>query len=184
MVPEINLLSPSERKQSQKFLLLIGVACLVLVILFFIFYLSSLKKEISALEGREVEVTAYRDALVLQASSEGYQVEGTLETAVQFVERISFPVTPLLKEGITLVGDSELVGFEFTNSGVILTTEMDNLATSSEVLVKLIKSDFFQDVKVEEMVLVEEEGSTPFYSVKYSLTLNQAALSAGGNPHE
>ncbi len=184
MVPEINLLSPSERKRSQKILLLLGGASVVLLILVIIFYLFSLKNEISTLGKQEEEISAYRDALVLQASSEGMQVEGTYETAVDFVESISFPVTPLLKEVMKQVGNAELVGFDFSNTGLVITAEMTSLGVSSDLLVKLVGSDYFQDVKVEEATLVQEEGAAPFYSVRYSLTLDQAFLNAGGGSRE
>ena len=149
MVPEINFLPPSERVVKKKYTLLFVGAVAIIAVVLLILYIFSIKEEISYLEIQESAQISLKEGLTLQASSSEQNLEGTYESAVDYVKNVSYPVSPLMKELFSVLGKHPLRSLEMSNTQVIIFVEADSLSEMSALLVRLSESSYFEDVKIE-----------------------------------
>ncbi|WP_391202198.1 PilN domain-containing protein [Psychrobacillus sp. L4] len=193
MVPEINLLPKMERRKSNNLFLILGVILFVVLILFISMQLFSFKKDINALDTEETQLAAERDVLNAQVSSTNQtEDQGSLSSSVDFVEGVSYPVSPLMDEVQSLLVDNTyLRDYQFDETGVILSADFETMNDVSIFIEKSLNSSYFADVKVEQISTFEPVGNaeeakgTDFdVQARYSATLNfsidQTYLSKGG----
>lgn len=195
MVPEINLLPKIERKQSSNLVIILGIVLVIAIILFLSMQLFSLKKDINALTLEETQVVAERDVLATQVSTPNTEEQGSLSSSVEFVESVSYPVSPLIDEvhGL-LVENTYLRDYQFGETAVNVGADFETMNDLSIFVEKLLNSAYFTDVQVQEIssfepsVGTEDNSDTTKinfdvqsrYSTTISLIIDKAYISAGG----
>lgn len=201
MIPDINLLPKVEKRQStstKNIYILISIIVLLLVA-FFVLQYFKIRGEISKLKEQEQSVLAERDQLEAELDNMTMNT-GSLEQSVEFVEMISYPVSPIIDETIRLQpGHSYLREYAFDATTAEVTMDFETLSDISSYLSKLVNSAYFQDVQVTsiehfeimpnrvtdegEEVTVDNRANfyeVPRYEVVFTLFINSNYLAAGG----
>lgn len=201
MIPDINLLPKVEKRQStstKNIYILISIIVLLLVA-FFVLQYFKIRGEISTLKEKEQSVLAERDQLEAELDNMTMNT-GSLEQSVEFVEMISYPVSPIIDETIRLQpGHSYLREYAFDATTAEVTMDFETLSDISSYLSKLVNSAYFQDVQVTsiehfeimpnrvtdegEEVTVDNRANfyeVPRYEVVFTLFINSNYLAAGG----
>lgn len=194
MVPEINLLPKMERQKSNS-ILIIAIALILFVtilLLFFIQYLS-LKKEVDSLTVEETYVSTEKADLTEHIELTNTSNQGTLAESIIFAESVSYPVSPLLIEVDSLLAENTyLRRYDFLEQSVVVSVDFETMTAISKFVEKLLESDYFTDVKIDQIsnfeAVTDLENSQvvnfeviPRYSATISLTIDQAYLNAGGD---
>lgn len=194
MIPDINLMPKIEKGEANLKVayILVGILSLLTVgLLAWIFF--SAKGEISSAAAQRDALTVTRDKLQAEVSSYQSMNQGSLEESVAFVERVSYPVTPILIETQNLLPPATyLRTYIFSETGVQVNIDFETLNAISTYVNELEKSLFFNDVQVGtisnfEVNPVDEEqkeeapfDEVPRYSVEINLIINHAHVAAGG----
>lgn len=194
MVPEINLLPNLEKKKSAPTLIYVLLIILVgLVLGYMIFLYIQAKGDLLQLNTQEVELSSQRDQLQLELDVNKQTNKGSLEQSVQFVEKISYPVTPLIDEMQALLPEQTyLRKYAFSENQVEMTSDFESMAAISKYLDKLLVSPFFSDVQVstidnfdvtggkaEEIIAQDKFKEIPRYSVTIILAIDTIYLAGG-----
>lgn len=189
MVPEINLLPKMESKKSNNLIVILSIVIAGLLLVFLSFQFFSLKKDVNNLTTEETQIIAERDVLSAQVSSSNTEDKGSLSTSVTFVESVSYPVSPLIEEIYSLLLlNTYLRNYEFEESEIILIADFETMNDISIYVEKLLNSEYFTDVQVQEITnfdppgSTEESSTTDFdiqsrYSATINLTIDQSFLS-------
>lgn len=194
MIPDINLMPKIEKGEANLKVayILVGILSLLTVgLLAWMFF--SAKDEISSAAGQRDALTVTRDKLQAEVSSYQSMNQGSLEESVAFVERVSYPVTPILIETQNLLPPATyLRTYIFSETGVQVNVDFETLNAISTYVSELEKSLFFNDVQVGtisnfEVNPVDEEqkeeapfDEVPRYSVEINLIINPVHVAAGG----
>lgn len=196
MVPEINLLPNLEKKKDTPMILyavLILMTAVVLAYMIFLFF--DAKSEITTLSKQEQELTTQRNALQQEFETKNNVNAGSLAQSVQFVENVSYPVTPLINETLVyLPGYTFLRGYTFGEDNVTVTIDFETMNAISTYVEKLGTSDYFRDIQVDtidnfnvalgeqsdDKTLEDQLKEIPRYSVTIRLYIDYAYLVRGG----
>ena len=116
-----------------------------------------------------------------------------LEESVDFVERVSYAITPLIDETQGLLPDNTyLRSYSFGESTVSFSVDFETLNAISMYIERLERSAYFLDVQVGSIASFElapdgkEQDSTlkftevPRYAVDVTLMINETYLATGG----
>lgn len=195
MTPNINLMPKLEKKDASSnviYLLLaifalVGISALTWMFLSANSKIDELTVEQTALQATKDKRTAELEALQSLNS-------GSLQESLAFVERVSYPVTPLIDETQNLLPENTyLRDYAFSESTVTATMDFETLNSVSEYVSNLEGSEYFMDVQVGTVNNFElaPEGSTdtgdtinfdevPRYSVDVTLMIDVMYTAAGG----
>ena len=190
MVPDINLIPKVEGHQqgSKLFYLLLGIVALLVLSLCLWQYFGA-KAQITDLQAEESNLMAQRDELLAQTITP--ENEGSLEQSLQFVEQVSYPVSPLIEEIQGLQpNNSYLRDYAFNPESVTLTIDFETLSDVATYVSRLSNSAYFTDGQVlsitnsglgEELDTEETNFDViPRQSVEITLLINNAYLATGG----
>lgn len=151
MVPEINLLPNLEKKHSTPtliyvvFIILIGMIVGYMIFLFF-----QARIDLTKLSAQEVELSSQREQLQIELDGKRNLNQGSLEQSVQFVENVSYPVTPLIDETQVLLPEQTYFRkYVFGEENVEITADFETMSAISSYLEKLTASPYFNDVQVD-----------------------------------
>lgn len=190
MIPDINLLPKVDKRQSNPNVLYILLAVIALLgLAFLVWQFFSAKIEITSLESKEESLIAQRDEIQMQLELLTNDSTGSLEQSVEFVELVSYPVTPLINETKRLQPpNSYLREYSFEAEGVTMIVDFETLTEISSYVSRLNSSQYFVDVQVmsvENFHLGPEVNTdnfkiVPRYSVEIVLLLNETFLATGG----
>ncbi|MFJ3387396.1 PilN domain-containing protein [Lysinibacillus sp. NPDC086135] len=151
MVPDINLLPNLEKKHSTPtliyvvFIILIGMIVGYMIFLFF-----QAKSDLTTLNALEVELSSQREQLQIELDGKQNANKGSLEQSVQFVENVSYPVTPLMDETQVLLPEQTyLRNYVFGEKNVEITADFETMSAISSYLEKLTASPYFNDIQVD-----------------------------------
>lgn len=194
MIPNINLMPKIEKgPTSLKFaFILVGILSVLTIIILTLLYFGAKEEIVDATSTRDTLI-ATRDELQRNVSSLDTQNQGSLQESVTFVERVSYPVTPIVKETKNLLPtDTYLRSYEFSTTGVALIVDLETLNAVSIYVSNLKKSPYFNDVKVGtieafEIDSMNEEqqepqfAEVPRYEIEIELTINEEYIAAGGD---
>lgn len=151
MVPEINLLPNLEKKHSTPtsiyvvFIILIGMIVGYMIFLFF-----QAKSDLTKLSAQEVELSSQHEQLQMELDGKQNANQGSLEQSVQFVENVSYPVTPLMDETQVLLPEQTyLRNYVFGEKNVEITADFETMSVISSYLEKLTASPYFNDIQVD-----------------------------------
>ena len=197
MIPDINLLPKVDRGQTSSKIISILIAILVLIILTFLLWqYFSAGSSLTVLKNEEQDLISQRDEL--QSELDVFNTEnaiGSLEQSVEYVEHVSFAVSPIITEIESLQpGNSYLRSYEFSESSTTINIDFETLNDISDYVARLSKSDYFSDVQVNAISNFEidlntetnEEGETinfneqQRYSANILLTIDETYLTTGG----
>ena len=194
MIPDINLLPKIEKgATSLKFaFILIGILSILTLCLLAWTYFSARSEIASAVPERD-SLLLTRDALNAEIASSQTGSQGSLEESVAFVERVSYPVSPIIIETRNLLPtDTYLRSYAFSETGVQVAVDFETLNAISTYVSQLEKSPYFDDVQVgtiqnfdlnptgEEVNDTQQFTEVPRYSVEIFLVINQLYVAAGG----
>lgn len=160
MAPEINLLPKTERKSASSQWLFIAIAVIFCLLLIFLLYRSiTLSASLKVLQDERQILEGQKENLVVELSAidEGEEVD--LETTVAFIERISYPVSPIIVEvNRGLDEHAYLRDYSFTESAVQLTVDFETMPEVISYVDYLSRSQFFDDVFVNEITTFDPTG--------------------------
>lgn len=194
MIPDINLLPKIEKGAANlklAFIVVGIVTLLALGVLLWMFF--SARSEIASAVPERDSLLLTRDTLNSEVLSSQTGNEGSLEESVAFVERVSYPVSPILSETRNLLPeDTYLRSYVFSETGVQVAVDFETLNAISAYVSQLEKSPYFDDVQVgmiqnfeinptgEEVNEVQQFNELPRYSVEILLMVNRLHVVAGG----
>ncbi|MER2153782.1 MAG: PilN domain-containing protein [Solibacillus sp.] len=194
MIPDINLMPKIEKGEtSLNFAFyLVGIVSLVtLGLLSWTFF--SAKSEIASATPERDSLILTRDELSAEVTSFETMNQGSLEESVAFVERVSYPVTPVILETRNLLpSDTYLRDYVFSETDLQVTVDFETLNAISSYVSKLEKSPYFDDIQLgaienfdlnpsnDELDAERQFSEVPRYSVEIMLLINQLHVAAGG----
>lgn len=200
MIPNINLLPKIEKKAegSKLLYILMGVvSALVLGVFAYIFISSNIK--LNDLESQQQNLLTQQATLQAQLDSMQNMNAGTLEESLAFVERVSYPVSPLIDESQKLLTDNTyLRQYSFSAETVTISADFEMLSDVAKYVEALNSSDYFNDVQVTSVsnfevspVSSDEELSQqrqdalkfqqlPRYTVAITLLIDAMYVATGG----
>lgn len=195
MIPDINLMPKIEKGEaSLNFAFyLVGILSIVtLGLLAWTFF--SAKSEIASAIPERDSLILTRDQLSAEVASFETMNQGSLEESVSFVERVSFPVSPVITETRNLLPlNTYLRAYVFSETGVQVTVDFETLNAISTYVSSLEKSPYFNDVQLgtiqnfdvnpagEELSAEQQFSEVPRYSVEIMLLIDQLYVAAGGD---
>lgn len=193
MIPDINLIPRLEKSQQESKLLYLLLACItILALTLLIWQYFTARVEIAELEKEETGLIAQRDRLKTDLAELQANNEDTLEQSMQFVEMVSYPVSPLIDEIEGLQPNhSYLRNYSFSLESVSITIDFETFSDVSAYVSRLNNSAYFIDGQVLSITssgLGEEldaEDETDFdviprKSVEIKLLINDTYLATGG----
>ncbi|MFC7685212.1 malate synthase [Ureibacillus sp. GCM10028918] len=193
MIPDINLIPKLEKsQQGSKFLyILLGIITLLALTLLIWQYFTAWV-EIVELQREESNLIAQRDQLNIDLATLQPGNEGSLEQSLQFVEMVSYPISPLINEIQGLQpSNSYLRNYTFSPESVSISIDFETLSDVSTYVSRLSNSSYFIDGQVLSITssgLGEELGTDdetdfdviPRQSVEITLLINETYLATGG----
>ena len=193
MIPDINLIPKLEKSQQGSKLLYILLAIIALLVLsLFLWQYFSARAEIAELKREETNLIAKRDQLNQDFVAQQPANEGTLEQSLQFVEMVSYPVSPLINEIQGLQpSNSYLRNYSFSAESVSISIDFETLSDVATYVSRLTNSAYFTDGQVLSITnsgLGEDLGTDdttdfdviPRQSVQITLLINESYLATGG----
>lgn len=191
MIPNINLLPRLERGQSNAQMLygVLAVATMLVLTLFVWQYFNARSELITAI-AQQNNLQEEQTQLQLEVDTLTGQAKGSLKEVVTFVERVSYPVSPLIDETQQLLpGNTYLREYEFGEKAVAIKVDFETLTDVANYVECLENSAYFQDAQLEQaetFTLAEAMETTtafhdvPRYSVNITLFIDETYLAAGG----
>lgn len=195
MIPDINLLPKIEKGKTSLNIAfyVVGIVSLVtLGLLIWTFF--GAKSDIASATPERDSLLAERDGLQAEVASYDSLSSGSLEESVAFVERVSYPVTPIMMEAQNLLPiNTYLRSYVFSETGVQVVVDFETLKAVSRYVSELEKSPYFSDIQVgtisnfeidpageetDEALLFKQ---VPRYNVEIMLVIDQLYVVAGGD---
>lgn len=195
MIPDINLLPQIEKGETSLNIAfyVVGIVSLItLGLLIWTFF--DAKSDIASTTPERDSLLAARDSLQAEVASYDILSSGSLEESVAFVERVSYPVTPIMVEAQNLLPlNTYLRSYVFSEIGVQVVADFETLNAVSSYVSELEKSPYFSDIQVgaisnfeidpagektDEALLFKE---VPRYNVEIMLVIDQLYVVAGGD---
>lgn len=196
MIPNINLLPKLEKERSGPiWLYIVSIVVVAIILAFFIMQYFGAKSDLTSLTAQQQELTTERDDLQMQLSVLQGMNQGSLEQSVQYVENVSYPVTPLVNETNNLLPDfSYLRSYVFSEESVVITVDFETMTAISDYLESLLASPFFTDTQLASVsnfevdpnaTTTEEDNDAkysqiPRYTTSITLSINKSYLATTG----
>ena len=196
MVPNINLLPNLENKKETPvifYALLILMAAIVAAYMIILYF--NAKSEMTSLSKQEEVITTQYQTIQQELETKTNENIGSLAQSVQFVEDVSYPVTPLINETMMyLPNPTYLRGYTFGEQTVTVTIDFETMTDISNYVEKLGSSNYFRDIQVDtidhfDVALGEQSNDKPLkeqlkeiprYSVSIRLLIDYANIVRGG----
>lgn len=194
MIPDINLLPKVDQDEgsSKTFFILIAIITLLLLAVMSWLYFTA-RADVVKLTTEEQSLQTEREALQAQLTDLQGANQGSLEESIAFVERVSYPITPLIDETQGLLPDNTyLRNYSFGESTVSFSVDFETLNAVSMYIERLESSAYFLDAQVgsianfelgpdgEEQDEKRKFTEVPRYAVDVTLMINETYLAAGG----
>lgn len=141
MIPDINLLPKIEKGATSLKLafILVGILSILTIGLLAITYFSAKSEIASAIPERD-SLLLTRDTLNAELTTSQTGSQGSLEESVAFVERVSYPVSPIIVETRNLLPtDTYLRSYAFSETGVQVAVDFETLNAISSYVSQLEK---------------------------------------------
>ncbi|WP_042472162.1 PilN domain-containing protein [Bacillus ndiopicus] len=193
MIPDINLLPHINRSESNLKIFYSSLAVLALLILSLIVWqFFSMKDEVTKLTNEQQTLQAQKDQLQGEYNALLNSNTGSIEQAVTFVEKVSYPVSPLVDEvRALLLPNSYLRNYTFDEEKVIVKADFETFTNISKYVALLERSEYFNDVQLGTVDDFEinpngsnekevDFSSVSRYSVQIELYIDKKYLAFGG----
>jgi len=193
MIPDINLIPNLDKDDSGSKIvyLILSIATLLLLSLLAWQYFQA-RADIVTLTKEQTALQAQRDELKSQLDGMNSTTQGSLEQSVEFVELVSYPVTPLIDEIQSLQpNNSYLRSYSFNAESVSITVDFETLNDVAEYISRLTNSSYFTDVQVSSVSnfdlssenISESEKDfnvIPRQTANFTLVIDEGYLATGG----
>lgn len=194
MIADINLLPKVENRQSSPKILYgaVGIGTLLILSVLVWLYFDA-RSELVTLTTTQQLVQGERDQLQIEYDVISSMSKGSLEESVAFVERVSYPVSPLIDETQNLQPEhTYLRDYGFDEKSVTVTADFETLTDVSTYVNRLEQSPYFIDVQLgsvsnfelnpalEEVTDAQKFNEIPRYSVEFTIFINEMYLASGG----
>lgn len=197
MIPDINLLPKIDKSESNSKLLygIIAVATL-LVLTLFSWQFFNAKSEINSLTSTQQSLQNEMQQLQIEFDALANKNTSSLVESVAFVERVSYPVSPILDETQRLLtNNSYLRDYKFDEDSTTILVDFESLSDVASYINRLEQSKYFEDVQIGEVNNFEinpieavGEANTneetfkeiPRYSAEITLKMDKVYLATGG----
>ncbi|KXH87315.1 PilN domain-containing protein [Sporosarcina sp. HYO08] len=192
MAPDINLLPKRDRSLANKrlFFIIFGIVFALLFIGIGTQYVI-VSKNIDRLQAMKQTEEAGKSQLQAKVAALETPVVADLATSVQFIESVSYPVSPLLTELLKYIPENTYVrSYKFTENTITVDVDFETLSHVSTYIGDVDGSAYFTDVKVESISTFspkddEEEKTTSFDEVErfantITVTIEPSYLRNGG----
>lgn len=194
MVPDINLLPQLEKRaDSPKLFYSLLILVVGIVLTYFVFLYFTAKSDLSILLEEEQSLTTQVDQLQQELETKQNVNQGSLEESMQFVQSVSYPVTPLVDEAQKLLpAYSKLRGYEFGQDSINITVDFESMPDISKYVERLLGSLYFTDAQInsisnfyvqvggqKELTPEQKFKEVPRYSVSITATIDQMYLAGG-----
>lgn len=193
MTPNINLLPPLDKQPTiPRWLYTVAGGIPLIIIGVMIYQYIGAKDDLENLNSQVQQLTIERDELQMQVniSSQQSNKGSSLEQTVEFVENVSYPVTPLIDETKNLLPDySYLRNYVFSAENVVITVDFETMSSISEYVEWLTTSPYFTDPQlasisnfevgsngVTEEIASQKFIQVPRYTTNITLTINKSYL--------
>jgi len=177
MIPDINLLPKLEQENvsNKLFYILIGIiAGLVLILLGWLYFTA--RGDIKDLETEELTLQQQLTDVQTELTALEMSKTGTISESLAFVERVSYPVSPLIDEINGLLPEhAYLRNYSFTESGVQINIDFESLSEISRYVERLNNSPFFEDVQLNELNGFEIVAGADSIKAEDLIDFNEAA---------
>ncbi len=157
MVPEINLLPSSEGKSSgNRMLSVILLIIFGLLVVFVTVHYFSVTKSVNQLQAEQQVLQDQKLELESTVLALDQPEQLDLSTTVQFVESVTYRVSPLLIEINNYIPDNTyLREYSFSENEIKFSIDFETLADVVTYVGDLTSSSYFADVKVEQISAFE-----------------------------
>ena len=197
MIPDINLLPKIDKSETNSKLLygIIAVATLLVLSLFSWQYFDT-KSEMNRLTTKQNLLQNEKQQLQTEFDALASINTSSLVESVAFVERVSYPVSPILDETQRLLPHySYLRDYQFDENSTTILADFETLTDVSSYIHHLEQSEYFKDVQIGEVTNFEVNpnkatdvdesdeaafNEIPRYSVEILLIMNEVYLATGG----
>jgi len=193
MIPDINLIPNLDKEDpgSKIFYLILSIAVLLLLSLLTWQYFQA-RAEIVSLTKEQTALQTQRDELKSKLDGMNQSTKGSLQQSVEFVELVSYPVTPLIDEIQMLQpAHSYLRNYSFGAESVSITVDFETLNDVAEYIARLTNSSYFNDVQISSVSNFDlgTDNSTdseidfdviPRKTANISLLIDERYLATGG----
>lgn len=193
MTPNINLLPHLEKQNTiPRWLYIVAGAIPLLIVGVMLFQYFGARGDVVDLNAQVQQLTAQRDELQMQVNINSQQSNtgGSLGQSVQFVENVSYAVTPLIDETKNLLPDySYLRNYVFSAENVVITVDFETMSSISEYVEWLTTSPYFSNPQlasisnfevgnngVTEEIVNQKFIQIPRYTTNITLTINKSYL--------
>lgn len=192
MIPNINLLPPQGHKKTNfKKVYIILTVIVLLVVVYFVLQYISVKGDIKSLTTEEQQVMEKRDKLK-QELNEISVNSGSLSQSVEYVDVISYPVSPIIDETMKLrPGRTYLRQYSFDATSAEVKMDFETLNEISSYVSRLTSNAYIDDVQIASINQFDvnptgeekKEGNfneVPRYEVTFTLHIDHQYLATGG----
>jgi Tfp pilus assembly protein PilN len=190
MIPDLNLLPKIERKKTSSLLLwlFVAVVCLLLIAAGVKYF--ALKSEIETLTAEQQDISVKIDGYNDQISNFEQRSQGSLEQSVQFVESVSYPVTPIIDSlERHLESYEKLTKMNFNDEGITVNIDFETLNDVSIYVQKLLEDNLYTDVQIDKVTAFKpekneynnadsDEDLVPRYTAELKLAISNSDLLA------
>lgn len=191
MVPEINLLPQMERRTAgNKWGILLVVLAFIAVVGVLAFQYFSLTNSVKALQADQQALLAEKTAVEEKIVALEQPEKMDLGTMVGVLERITYPVSPLLEEINVYRGDNVyLREFILKDNEVEFVMDFETMPEAATYVGDVVSSEYFTDIKVDEIFTfdpVEEDETSEAFDVvsrfgnRFTVTIDPTYLRTGG----
>jgi Tfp pilus assembly protein PilN len=179
MIPDINLLPKIERRTTaNKLAILISVVISALILAFLAFHNSALTKSIKTLESQQQLLNAEKIELQEKLTALDGPKEMNLDESVEFIESVSYPVSPLLIEiNKFMQPGARISNYSFSETTVNFSLDFKTMADIASYIEQLSESAYFTDVKLDQM---STNDTSEGYSNTFTATIDPYYLQTGG----
>ena len=193
MVPDINLIPKLEKgQQGPKFIYFLLAIVAILVLSLLVWQYFDARAQMTELQAKESNLVTERDQLLSDLSIAQPVNQNTLEQSLSFVEKVSYPVSPLITEIQGLQpSNSYLRNYTFSAESVSISVDFETLSDVATYVSRLSKSGYFTDGQVlsitnsdlgEELDSEDETNFDviPRQSAQITLLIDEHFLATGG----
>lgn len=196
MIPDINLLPKVDQQveSSKIFYVIIGSIVIIMIGVLGWLYIMA-RGDVNELSSKESSLQSERDHLQMELQVLQNASTGSVEESLVFIERVSYPVSPLIDEVEGLLPEHTYTrSYEFSEESTIISVDFETLRDISNYVEQLEDSPYFTDVQLGTVGTFELKGGTetvetdestdfnevPRYSTEIILLVNKSSLATGG----
>ena len=196
MIPDINLLPHVGKSESDsKVLYSVIVAVAVIAIILIFWKLFEVNSDNAYLSNKQQQLQLQKGQLQVESGVLLNRNTGSFAVAVNFIERVAYPVTPLMDEVTKLLPQhAYLRKYTFGTNIVNIAADVETITAISNYIAQLEKSEYFNEVQLEFIKSVEQVSASSsntvsddasdatkrsYYEATIKLSINELYLAGG-----